>query len=337
MVIKQKAIAEKAGVSCATVSRALNNSTNVKPETIAKIHKAMEELGLNSPFKNQFINMNKATNYVLIVVGDNTDIFFSRIIKGICDNLFSLSLIPVLCVSNFDTDIEAWHIKHANAANYAGIIIITAVESESFVNLLKTITIPVILVNRYIRSFDTDVVCIDNYRGGYIAASTLIKAGHRKILHLTGDRNSTPCQDRLRGFIDAMTDANLKLHPEEIYYGDFTIEDGRRFVDKYFTRDSSYTAIYIGNNPMAFGAASRLTELGYKIPDDVSIICFDDSPLVERGNFKLTSISYDPCSMGHAAVEVLQKRLANPNAEKMKIIFSPNTIERGSIKNINAF
>lgn len=334
MVVKQKAIAEKAGVSYATVSRAFNNSTNVKPETLAKIHKAMEELGLNSPFRNQFINLNKETNYVLIVVEDNTDLFFSRIIKGICEDLYPLGLLPVLCVSNYDTEIEAWHIKRANDANYAGVIIITAVESESFVNLLKTVTIPVILVNRYIRSFDTDVVCIDNYRGGYIAANILIQAGHRKILHLAGDMKTTPSQDRLRGFMDAMTDANLELRPEEIYNGDFTIEDGRRFVDKYFAHGSQYTAIYIGNNPMAFGAASRLTELGYRIPDDISIICFDDSPLVDTGNFKLTSISYDPCSMGHAAVEVLQKRLSNLNAEKMKIIFSPNTIDRGSIRHI---
>lgn len=334
MVIKQKLIAEKAGVSCATVSRALNSSSNVKPETIAKIHKAMEELGLNSPFKNQFINLSKATNYVLIVVGDNSDLFYGRIIKGICESLHPLGLIPVLCDSNYDTEIESWYIKHANDANYAGIIMITAVESESFVNLLKTITIPVILVNRYIRTFDTDVVCIDNYRGGYIAANILIQAGHRKILHLTGDIKTTPCQDRLRGFIDAMTDAHLELREDEIYYGNFTFEAGRKFVDKYFTGDSPYTAVYIGNNPMAFGAASRFTELGYRIPDDISIVCFDDSPLVEGGNFKITSISYDPCSMGHAAVEALHKRLTNPNSEKMKIIFSPNTIDRGSIKRL---
>lgn len=336
MIIKQKLIAEKAGVSYATVSRAFNNSANVKPETIAKIHKAMEELGLNSPFKNQVFNLSNTSNYVLIVVGDITvtDTFFGQIIKGICNDLQPLGMIPTLCISNYDPDIEALHIKHANDSNYAGIIMITAVETEGFVDLLKTITVPVILVNRYLRSFDTDVVCIDNYRGGYMAASTLIQAGHKKILHLTGSKNATPCQDRLRGFIDAMSDAGLVLNPEEIYYGDFTIESGRRFVDKYFTNGSPYTAIYIGNNPMAFGAASRLTELGYRIPEDISIICFDDSPLVDQGKYRITSISYDPCSMGHAAVEVLQKRLANPFAEKMKITFSPNTIDRGSIKHI---
>ena len=334
MIINQKLIAEKAGVSYATVSRALTNSAKVKQETLAKIHKAMDELGINTPFKNQFTNGNSAKNQVLIVVGGLSDIFYCQIVKGICDNLYPLGLVATLCISNYDPDIEAWHINHANASNYAGIIMITAVETAGFVELLKRITIPVILVNRYIRSLDTDVVCIDNYRGGYIAANTLIQAGHKRILHLTGSRNSTPCQDRLRGFIDAMTDSGLTLQSEEIYFGDFTIEDGIRFVDKFFTKDSSYSAVYIGNNPMAFGAASQLTELGYRIPEDVSIICFDDSSLVDRGKFKLTSISYDPYSMGSAAVDVLQKRLANPHAEKMKVIFSPNTIVRGSIKQL---
>lgn len=336
MSVTQKLIAEKAGVSCSTVSRAFTKNARVHPETLAKIQAAMSELGMADPAA--ILPAPSASRQVLIIVPDISDMFHADTLKGICDQLYKSDMIAVLCNSNHDDfQIEETYLKYAESNHFAGVIMLSVVASQPLIELLKHYSLPVILVNRFIRTLDMDVVCIYNYRGGYMAARCLLDHGHQNIAYLTGSRLSTAHQDRLRGFSDAMTDAGIPLAPEQIFYAkDNSRNSGRDFVNHFFTQKNQITAIFTSSNPTAIGALTRLLELGYSVPDDVSIICFDDTPLVNDGRIKLSTVGYEPYLIGIAAVDSLLSRINKPSAEKIKITYSPHLTIRDSIRNLQS-
>ena len=221
---------------------------------------------------------------------------------------------------------------------FAGVIMLTVESSPGMIALLRNYTLPVVLVNRFIRSLDMDVVSIDNYRGGYMAASYLLEHGHRCVAYLAGKRESTAQQDRLRGFTDAMADAGISFRQQNVFWGDNTRDSGRDFAGSFFGDHAKgkYTAVFAANNPMAVGALTRLLELGGSVPLEISMICFDDVTPARDGSIKLTTISYDPYLMGTTAVDSLMKRIEKPHQEKIKSTFSPHVTVRDSVKDISA-
>lgn len=334
--INQKLIAERAGISRATVSRAFTKSTAVSAEAMELIISTMKDLGISDPEK--LIGKRDVPRQILVIVGDIRDEFYASTIKGISDTIHSLNMIATLCDSNFDFDIEYRYLKYAEEHGFAGVIMLTVESSPGMIALLRNYTLPVVLVNRFIRSLDMDVVSIDNYRGGYMAASYLLEHGHRCVAYLAGKRESTAQQDRLRGFTDAMADAGISFRQQNVFWGDNTRDSGRDFAGSFF-RDHAkgkYTAVFAANNPMAVGALTRLLELGRSVPNDISMICFDDVTPARDGSIKLTTISYDPYLMGTTAVDSLMKRIEKPHQEKIKSTFSPHVTVRDSVKDISA-
>ena len=195
-MVTQKQIAEMAGVSFATVSRALTHSAKVRPDTLQRIRSAMQALGVNN-CDDFFLGRSTLSKMVLVIVGDIATEFFANIVIGISDVLSAQGYSMVLCNSRYDSKVEMERLQSAQDCGYAGIIMITAMETHELVTFLQSAAIPIVLVNRYIRTLDIDVVRIDNYRGGYMAAQYLLEKGHRHIAHLAGPRNSAAPQDRL--------------------------------------------------------------------------------------------------------------------------------------------
>ena len=268
-MVTQKQIAEMAGVSFATVSRALTHSAKVRPDTLQRIRSAMQALGVNN-CDDFFLGRSTLSKMVLVIVGDIATEFFANIVIGISVVLSAQGYSMVLCNSRYDSKVEMERLQSAQDCGYAGIIMITAMETHELVTFLQSAAIPIVLVNRYIRTLDIDVVRIDNYRGGYMAAQYLLEKGHRHIAHLAGPRNSAAPQDRLRGFADAMKDNSIPFTAGDICYGDLSRESGKDFAQWLEGRD--YTAAYIDNNSMAAGAVHQLQKMGRSVPKDISII-----------------------------------------------------------------
>lgn len=327
-MVTQKMIAEKAGVSYSTVSRAFTRSASVKPGMMRRIRAAMTELGINDT-EDLFLGRSVLSRMVLVVVGSITNEFFANIIVGISDKLKEKGYSIVLCNSNYDTETEILELKKAEEDGFAGVIMVTVIETEQMLAILQEMKIPVILVNRHIRSLDLDIVRIDNYRGGYMSAQCLIDSGHRRIAHLSGPKNSSAPSDRLRGFTAAMQDNGIPFGEEDIMYGDLSRESGKSFAS--WTARKDYTAVYIGNDYMTAGAIAQFAKLNMRVPDDISIICFDDSPLVNRDSLNITSVSCDPRRMGDSAADILMRRIADPLGQHFRIVYSPKIIYRESI------
>lgn len=330
MLIQQKQIAEKAGVSYATVSRAFTNSAKVNPQTMQRIRNAMTELGIANP-DSLFLGKSFLIKTVLIVVGDLASEFYASIIKGIYSVLDPMGYTIVLCNSNYDSAAELRAMQNAENNGFSGIIMITAVESEELVDFLHNTKLPVLFVNRNIRSVDLDMVRIDNYRGGYMAAEYLLRHGHTRIAHAAGDQNSAVVKDRIRGFRDAMLDHNLPFCEKDIYYCGQLRSGGRTFMKNYYEKQLPYTAVFFSNTVITQGAIDILNRMGKRIPEDISILCFDDSPALSEDGLSLTTLSYPPERMGETTAEIYLKRIADPLGDRMKMIFSPRFEERGSV------
>lgn len=322
-------IAKACGVSSATVSRALSGNAYVKPETYKRIMECAEALGYE--YSSQ---KNKQNLKIMLIVGDISNYFYIGIIKGIGSLLNSKGYKVAIFNSNYDHAQEEEYVRFAYSDNFSGIIMITAMETVALIKLLKKNTCPVVLVNRYIRSMDLNAVCIDNHRGGYLATTYLIDKGHKKIAHLAGPRNSTASQDRLIGFQHAMNDSELSVAKDAIYYGDLMRDSGCRFAEYYLKKLRDYTAVFFANDISAVGFLECVLQHGIRVPDDLSIICFDDATATIGGAIKLTTVSRDPNSMGIAAAELMVDTLANKDSQPRKLVFPPVLNERDSVKTI---
>jgi DNA-binding LacI/PurR family transcriptional regulator len=332
-MITQKDIAARAGVSRATVSRVFTKKANVHPATLHKIQTAALDLGAEMPdwfMQNKSLNK----NYVMIVAGDVSNEFYSQIIKGCCNQLAKNGMYSVICDSNYNIEYEKSCISHAVRENFSGIILITAVDDPGLVDLLRNVQIPVVLSNRYIRSLDMDMVCIDNYNGGYIATSYLIKHGHRKIAFLGGFKNSTATQDRYKGYADALTDAGLEFSLERVSFSDQTTNCGRKFASEAIQRGVDFTALFSTNCPLAVGAVNRFAESGFKVSENLSVVCFDDSPSIGKDGLNLTTVCGEPHLIGQETVVTLLRMLGGEFTGKKAMLLSPRLIERTSVRRI---
>lgn len=328
-IITIKDIAKTCGVSSATVSRALSGNAYVKPETHKRIMECAEALGYK--YSNP---VNKRNLKIMLIVGDISNHFYISIIKAIENKLNCEGYKLAIFNSNYEPAQEEEYVRFAYSDGYNGIIMITAIETLELIELLKKNTCPIVLVNRFIRSMDLNSVCIDNHRGGYMATTYLIKKGHKKIAHMAGPRNSTASQDRLFGFQNAMNDAGLTVDKDAIFYGNLLRDSGYRFAEHYLNKLRDYTAVFFANDICAAGFIEIIIQHGIRVPDDLSIICFDDSTAAVGGLINLTSVSRDPNSMGAAAAELMLARLQNTNTQPHKLVFPPVLNERDSVKEI---
>ena len=332
-MITQKEIAARAGVSRATVSRGFADSNSISPKNLQKINTVLVELGLPR-LGGQQIAGAPAGRYVLVMAGDVSGHFFGPVIRGICNQLQNSGIHAVVYNSSYKPELEEEQIRLAEARQYLGVILVSATEQDSMSELLRNSCIPVITVNRYLRSAETDVVSIDNYMGGYVAANYLMEKGHTRIGHIAGHRDSIPQEDRVRGFRDAMN-AIQSDDCYEVYYGENNVERGYQVANDLIRRGIPHTALFVVDFLIAIGVVNALRDRGYRVPEDISVLCFDDSPYISKAGLNLSTVRYDPDKMGQMAVNTLLRRMGNPTDNKYHVLLLPQLIERNSVLPIN--
>lgn len=313
-------ISEKTGLSASTISRVLSGKGYAKQETRNIVEAAAKELGY---WAGKQKKENDVSRVVLILVEDITNLFYFDIIRGIDQALEPQNCKVFIYNSDGDTHKEEEYIAFADDNNFYGVIMVTATETKSLVKLLDRVKIPVIMVNRYLRSRDCDAVCIDNYRGGYMATQYLLDMGHTRIMHLTGPVESSASDDRLRGFRDALTDRNIPFHEDLVYHGNLKRDKGYEFADYYLEHRHLCTALFCANDIMARAFIARIQAKGVRVPEDISVIAFDETLDAICGDIQITNVGKSPFDMGGAAAELLVSRTGNPDGDVRKVIFSP--------------
>lgn len=305
-------IADKAGVSTATVSRALGDkSATVKPETRKRILQISDDLNFrpNSLAKNLAKRRTSAIGLVLPEIqGD----FYNQIIKGVDEIAFSGGYHLIVASSHSKRNIVESLLGFMRESLVDGVILMIPSMNSQLEDVLAKYKIPVVIIND-IQAFDKyDIVSIDNYQGAYSIIDYTIKSlNHSKIAMITGPVGNHDSKMRKKGYLCALKDAGITIRKDWIIEGDFTTKGGELACSRILSMKEKPDVIFAANDNMAAGCYNVAELLGFKIPEDISIIGFDH---IELGNFlrpKLTTVHVAASEIGKISTNLLIKRLSN--------------------------
>lgn len=331
-----KDVAERAGVSVMTVSRVINNSKYVSQEAREKVEKAMKELGyVPNALAHGLIT--KRTHVLGLVVSDITNPFFTTIARGVEDTAIKNGFNIILCNTDEDVEKEERYIELLLRKRVEGIILSPAdcSKRESVEQILKR-NVPLVLIDRYIKGLNVDCVYSDSISGAYELTRYLINLGHRRIGIIVGPNRISTALDRVEGYKRALQDAGILIDESLIRWGEkYSREDGYRNAKELLATKNPPTAIFGGNRLITVGILKAIRELDLKIPDDVSVVSFDEVEDMSVTNPFLTVMSQDSYNIGVIATEKLLERIRGDSNLLIRFghtILQPKLIIRESCK-----
>jgi LacI family transcriptional regulator len=327
-----KDIAREADVSITTVSRVFNNKAEgMSKETRKKVLKVMEELNYQ-PNKLARGLVTKRSNLLGLIVPNISNPFFPELCRGAEDEANQRDYSLIICNSDDQSKKEENYLRLLQEQQVDGILLSSMNQlSHTSKDQLDSGKIPYVLFDRGEEANNHSGVFLDNEKGGYFAGKHLTDLGHTKIACMTGPLEILNAQQRLSGFQRALTEAYIELPKSYILVGDFQMEEAY-LIAKKFLQNNSVTAIFASNDLMACGIYQAAHELGIQIPEQLSIVGFDDIPLVTTLIPKLTTVRQGTYEMGRKAIELLINKIENDSSEG--VVFEPALIVRESTKKI---
>lgn len=333
MQVTIKDIAKKAGVSYATVSRALNGRSGVKEETKELILEVAKKMGYQPNAIARGLVL-KHTHTLALVIPDITNPFFPEIARGAEDAASLLGYSIFLCNTNWDTDKEKLYLKTLQEKRVDGIILHPAHNDGE--THLYDFQIPMILLNKIPGIAEYSSIEIDNVRGGFIATKHLIEAGYKKIAFIGGTESSPSNAERKEGYKLALKKYNIPIDESLIINGKFKSESGYESLKKLIDSGNTPDAVFGGNDVIALGVLHCAQEHGLRIPEDFGIIGFDDIPYASLPQIQLTTIEQPKYQMGKRAIELLVRVLkAEEDSEVIRMILEPKLKIRKTTRNVS--
>lgn len=329
-------VAQKSGVSLATVSLVLNNKPGVATETRARVLEAAEALGYPTRQASVTARVSQLSTLGMVV---KTDIdlapyenpFYSRVIMGIEDacrrNGIAL-LFSTLPVDPQNRPVGTPALLYNESVD--GLLMVGTFVDETVVSISGRRTPPIVLVDAYSNTESFDTVISDNFRAAYQAVEYLIHKGHQHIGLVGGEPNAYPSlRDRRNGYIRAIKENEIT----ETYIANFNINKTKGYdeVTWLLKEHPQVSALFCVNDEVAVTAMRAAQDIGRRIPQDLSLVGYDDIYLAQHASPPLTTMHVDTIAMGRAAVQLLSFRLDNPNTARMTLTIHPSLIERDSV------
>lgn len=326
-----KLIAERANVSIATVSRALNNDVHVTEETRKKILDISNDLN----YKPNLIARNfvKKTSYAIgLILPDISDEFFTDIIRGVDEITVKNGYYTMVASSHKHRTLADSITAFSQTGLVGGIILLVSAITDDLKKKLNQTKIPVVLIGGDKQEKDFDTVAIDNYQGAFNATEYLIKKKNfKRIAHITGPSENYDAFLRKKGFIDACKKHNVSINKSFIVNGNYTIDSGYHGFIQLYGLPERPEVIFTANDMMALGCYDAANYFNVKIPEDIGIIGFDDIFMSKYINPGLTTVRVQIEEVGKAAADLLVEKLNQSNGEPRKLIKIPTElIIRGS-------
>jgi len=324
-------VARRANVSIATVSRVLNKSDKVLPQTRAAVEQALRELNYHPNRVARRLRMKAGrTQLVGLIIPDFQNPFYAEIARGVEDVAYANDYALLLCNSDENPTKERFYLNVLCAEAVDGIVLPPFDERNVEVNEVIKSGIPVVCVDRSLAKVPTDLVEVDNYRGAFEAVTHLIEKGHRRIGLIEGRPHISTNRERRRGYLDAHAVAGLTVQSDLMRAGDLRMESGRAVTAELITLPNPPTALFVGNNLMAVGALAALRQHGRRVPQDVAVVGFDDLPWAEALDPPLTTVRQPAYDVGRQAMELLLKRIAEPDRPLVTVRLMPQLVVRRS-------
>ncbi|MET1219420.1 MAG: LacI family DNA-binding transcriptional regulator [Glaciecola sp.] len=325
-------VAEHANVSLATVSRVINGNVKVSPKTLEKVQRAMKELGYTPNSIAQSLASNR-TNRVGVLVSELSGPFFSNMLSVVEKELRDAGKHAIITAGHSDAAKEEEAIEFLLSCRCDALILhIDAISDHYLVELQKR-NVPFSLINHKIDAIAERCFSVDNEMGGYLATKAVIDAGHREIAYISGPAFKEDAMLRLAGHKRALNEAGITYNADLVETGDFQEESGKRGIQSIYERCPNFTAVVCGNDEMATGAMFTARELGFALPDDLSIVGFDDLIFARYTYPTLSTIGNPVSEMGSMATKWVLKEVYNqPCDVAITNVFTPEFVQRRSLK-----
>ncbi|MDU0353747.1 LacI family DNA-binding transcriptional regulator [Paraglaciecola aquimarina] len=333
-MVTLKDVADLAGVSTSTVSRVVSGKNVVAQSVKDKVEKAIKKTGY-IPNINARALANKNSSNIGLVTPDLSLAFFGTLAAGVIEAADDLGVIVDICNSKGTT---SNHLKAVDTLRKRGFknIILDELHCEESEIIALCKQIPgLVLINRFIPQIANRCVCIDNVTGGYIAATELLNYGHRKIAFVTSNSSISDPLDRIHGAKQAIGQEGINIDGCPIVAAPPTIDGGRQAVSELLAQAPEFTGILAYNDNMATGAMNELQDRGVKVPEDVSVVGFDDLAISTICRPALTTMHYPIREMAAYAVK-LSLELTAKDAKQINKThrFVPEIVTRKSVSKV---
>lgn len=321
-------VAKKSGLSVVTVSRVINNAGTVREKNRQKVLQAMAELNYQPNAAAQSLVRGK-TGVIGLTITTLNDSFYDRVIKAANRKLAERGYFLTISIADSDStgegDINNFLFQKDRVD---GIIVLSPIEEENYVAELQRKQIPFVLLDNQFEHEGVPSVIVNNLKGGYEATKHLIDLGHTRIAHIAGPTLYRSVQERKRGYLQALKEAGLSTFLSED--NGFTVNSGYE-VTKNWIRDGSLpTAVFAADDFIALGVIHALTDEGLRVPQDISVVGYDDQVLAAGFFPRLTTVRQPEAQLGSLGVDLLLKKIKGETELQQVTRLDPQLVIRES-------
>ena len=327
-----KDVARLAGVSTSTVSHVINQNRYVIESITLRGKNAIEELNYAPSALARSLKMNR-TNTIGMLLTTSNNPFYAEVVRGVERSCYERGYSLILCNTEGDLQRMNHSLETLLQKRVDGLLIMcTEVQDPSKDVFTRYPSVPTVMMDW--SPFDSvgDVIQDNSFLGGEIATRYLIDSGFTRIACIAGPQDKSPARARYQGFIQAMEQAKIEVNEDYIIFSDFEFAGGFESMNKLLELSTPPQAIFAGNDAMAVGAYQAIFQKGIKVPDDISIIGYDDIDLSPYMIPPLTTIHQPKDKLGKQAVDQLIYRMDNPEADASVLVLTPELIERQSVR-----
>ncbi|MCL3860617.1 LacI family DNA-binding transcriptional regulator [Actinotalea sp. K2] len=329
MRTRLKDLADQAGVSTATVSRVLNGKAGVATQTRKSVLAALDVLGYDRPEKLR----TRSKGLVGLIVPELGNPVFPALAQVVETSLSDSGYTPLLCTQSPGGTTEDEYVEMLLEHGVDGIVFVSGRHADTTAthdryHRLRSRGLPIVLVNGHAEGIDAPSISADDAVAVDLAVRHLTSLGHRRIGLAIGPDRYTPARRKLAAFTAAMEREGATEVPTHVVTTLFTVEGGQAAGGELI--DSGHTAIICGSDLMALGAIRAARARGLRVPEDISVVGYDDSPLIAFTDPPLTTVRQPVLGMGQAAVNALVSEISGTRVPRAELLFHPELIVRRS-------
>ncbi|MGO1793848.1 MAG: substrate-binding domain-containing protein [Oceanisphaera sp.] len=328
-----KDVAQHAKVSTSTVSHVLNKTRFVSPEVTLRVEQAVKELRYAPSALARSLKV-KETRTLGMLVTSSANPFFAEVVQGVEQRCFELGYSLALCNTQGDKKRLNSNIEMLLQKRVDGIILMCTQLELGAQIFERYPDVPLVLADWGPQDIAADIIQDGGQLGGQLATEHLIALGHRHIGCITGPLGRRAADERLAGFKTAMANAHLTVHDEWVCEGDFELAGGNIAMSQLLTLPKRPTAVFIANDMMAAGALRALADAKVAVPEQMSIVGYDNIELAHYLVPALTSVEQPKAVMGALAVDTLLARIQQPNCPRRVLTLKPELVIRHSSQRI---
>jgi len=324
-----KDIAREIGVSASTVSRALSDSPLVNAETKERVHRVARRLGYERNEVARALVMG-ASGAIGLVVPDITNPFFSDIARGVGEIADRAGYGVILCNTGGRADRELSYVRLMRRKRVDGLVLCSAtIEAPHLQNVERGKT-PFILVSRLCSNPDLPYVMTDDRQGARLAVEHLIALGHERIAFIGGPENVQSSRDRFLEYVDVLQENRCPVVDAWQHFAGFTQEAGREAGGRLLALAGRPTAVFAANDVTALGVLEVAEGMGLRIPEDLSLVGYDDISYASLPRIQLTTIAQPAIEMGQIAADWLFSRITSDNVAVLQRVLTPRLVVRST-------